>query len=87
MKKIARPFFRFCSQESKSQTNFGYERVNLEEKQGKVDGVFHSVAKNYDLMNDILSLGIHRCWKDTFVKDIGVIKNHHKNSQLDHEAI
>ena len=36
-------------------------------------------------MNDILSLGIHRCWKDTFVKDIGVIKNHHKDSIYDDE--
>jgi ubiquinone/menaquinone biosynthesis C-methylase UbiE len=39
-----------------------------------VNEVFHSVANNYDLMNDVLSLGIHRCWKSTFVEDIGMIR-------------
>ena len=33
------------------------------------------MADNYDLMNDVLSLGIHRCWKDTFVNEIGNIKS------------
>src|SRR5690606_26718947 len=37
--------------------------VNMEEKQHLVDDVFHSVAQKYDLMNDVLSMGLHRLWK------------------------
>ncbi|GJE44305.1 bifunctional demethylmenaquinone methyltransferase/2-methoxy-6-polyprenyl-1,4-benzoquinol methylase UbiE [Methylobacterium soli] len=44
-------------------TNFGFERVALAEKQGRVDDVFRSVAKRYDLMNDLMSAGLHRAWK------------------------
>ena len=44
-------------------TDFGYKKVPLEEKQQHVNEVFHRVADRYDLMNDILSLGIHRLWK------------------------
>lgn len=43
--------------------DFGYQQVPVAEKQSKVDGVFHSVASKYDLMNDLMSLGIHRIWK------------------------
>lgn len=46
-----------------STTHFGYETVNTEEKQGKVAEVFHSVAAKYDVMNDLMSFGIHRLWK------------------------
>jgi demethylmenaquinone methyltransferase/2-methoxy-6-polyprenyl-1,4-benzoquinol methylase len=44
-------------------THFGFESVAWDEKEKKVEAVFHSVAKNYDLMNDVMSLGIHRIWK------------------------
>ena len=44
-------------------THFGYKTVNVEEKAGKVADVFHSVASNYDLMNDLMSAGVHRLWK------------------------
>lgn len=44
-------------------THFGFQSVAWEEKEKKVYDVFHSVAKNYDLMNDLMSLGIHRLWK------------------------
>lgn len=43
--------------------DFGYERVARGEKQGRVGAVFDSVADNYDLMNDLMSMGIHRAWK------------------------
>lgn len=43
--------------------DFGFERVRLSEKQRRVDGVFRSVAKRYDLMNDLMSGGLHRAWK------------------------
>ncbi|GJE59522.1 bifunctional demethylmenaquinone methyltransferase/2-methoxy-6-polyprenyl-1,4-benzoquinol methylase UbiE [Methylobacterium trifolii] len=44
-------------------TDFGFERVALAEKQARVDDVFRSVAKRYDLMNDLMSAGLHRAWK------------------------
>ena len=45
------------------ETHFGYERVKAHEKSGKVGEVFHSVAGRYDVMNDLMSGGIHRLWK------------------------
>ena len=44
-------------------THFGYEEVPVEEKAGRVGAVFDSVASNYDLMNDLMSGGLHRIWK------------------------
>ncbi len=44
--------------------DFGFEEVPVEEKASKVRGVFDSVAKNYDVMNDAMSMGVHRVWKD-----------------------
>ncbi|MDH3977473.1 MAG: bifunctional demethylmenaquinone methyltransferase/2-methoxy-6-polyprenyl-1,4-benzoquinol methylase UbiE [Gammaproteobacteria bacterium] len=44
-------------------THFGYEQVAASEKAGRVRGVFDSVASNYDLMNDLMSVGMHRLWK------------------------
>lgn len=44
-------------------TDFGFKTVSIAEKAGKVAEVFHSVAGKYDLMNDLMSLGIHRLWK------------------------
>ena len=43
--------------------DFGYEKVTPEEKTARVRGVFDSVASNYDLMNDLMSAGLHRLWK------------------------
>ena len=50
--------------------SFGYEDVAPEEKTRRVGGVFASVAKNYDLMNDAMSGGMHRLWKDRFVRRV-----------------
>ncbi len=44
-------------------THFGYKTVATDEKQKMVAGVFHSVAQKYDVMNDLMSFGIHRLWK------------------------
>jgi demethylmenaquinone methyltransferase/2-methoxy-6-polyprenyl-1,4-benzoquinol methylase len=52
---------------SREQTHFGARRVPLADKQGLVDGVFHSVARRYDLMNDLMSGGLHRAWKEALV--------------------
>ena len=46
-----------------SQTHFGFEKVDEREKARRVRGVFDSVAPRYDLMNDLMSLGLHRAWK------------------------
>ncbi|KAI5694457.1 hypothetical protein M8J77_012654 [Diaphorina citri] len=52
-------------------THFGFETVNEEEKTGKVYEVFENVAKSYDTMNDAMSFGIHRLWKDIFIDRLG----------------
>ena len=52
---------------ARDQTHFGDQTVSLEDKQGLVDDVFHSVARRYDLMNDLMSGGLHRAWKDALV--------------------
>jgi demethylmenaquinone methyltransferase / 2-methoxy-6-polyprenyl-1,4-benzoquinol methylase len=52
---------------TQKQADFGSRRVPLEDKQALVDDVFHSVAPRYDLMNDLMSLGLHRAWKDALV--------------------
>ena len=57
-------------------THFGYETVDVEEKAGKVADVFHSVAGSYDLMNDLMSGGIHRLWKRMTIEMSGVRKGH-----------
>jgi demethylmenaquinone methyltransferase / 2-methoxy-6-polyprenyl-1,4-benzoquinol methylase len=46
-----------------SQTHFGYQTVEENQKAGHVRGVFDSVAPRYDLMNDVMSMGLHRAWK------------------------
>ena len=46
-----------------SQTHFGYKTVDERDKARHVRGVFDSVATRYDLMNDLMSLGLHRAWK------------------------
>jgi demethylmenaquinone methyltransferase/2-methoxy-6-polyprenyl-1,4-benzoquinol methylase len=54
------------------RTHFGYEQVTPEEKTRRVRGVFDSVATRYDLMNDLMSLGLHRAWKRFAVGASGV---------------
>lgn len=48
-------------------THFGYETVREDEKAGRVRGVFTSVASRYDIMNDVMSGGVHRLWKDAMM--------------------
>ncbi len=50
--------------------SFGYENVPASEKAGRVGEVFSSVARSYDRMNDAMSLGMHRLWKDRFVRRV-----------------
>ena len=53
-------------------THFGYKQVAESEKAAKVADVFHSVASQYDLMNDLMSLGLHRLWKRFAVAQAGL---------------
>jgi len=84
--KISRLSRHFCSaskiESSESQLNndslnkneatadFGFEKVTTSEKAQKVYGVFEAVASSYDVMNDAMSAGVHRVWKDYFVRKL-----------------
>lgn len=62
--------------ESQDKTHFGFEQVKVDEKQDKVADVFHSVASKYDIMNDLMSGGIHRIWKRLTIEQSGVRRGH-----------
>ena len=55
------------TQENPSTTHFGFQTVPEAEKAGMVHGVFTRVANRYDVMNDVMSVGIHRLWKDAMM--------------------
>lgn len=55
-----------------TSTHFGFETVAEEDKAKKVGQVFHSVARRYDLMNDVMSAGLHRLWKRFTIETSGV---------------
>jgi len=57
-------------------THFGFEQVAYDDKVKKVAGVFHSVASKYDVMNDLMSFGIHRVWKRYTIEMSGVHAGH-----------
>lgn len=57
---------------SDKETHFGFQSVKENEKQKKVGDVFHSVAQKYDIMNDVMSVGMHRLWKRFTVNTSGV---------------
>lgn len=56
--------------------DFGYKQVPVAQKQEKVAEVFHSVAQKYDIMNDLMSGGVHRLWKRFTIELSGVRKGH-----------
>jgi demethylmenaquinone methyltransferase/2-methoxy-6-polyprenyl-1,4-benzoquinol methylase len=60
----------------KKSTHFGFRDVSEEEKKSLVDDVFRSVAARYDLMNDLMSFGAHRLWKEFAVGRSGVRRGH-----------
>ncbi|QDK31214.1 class I SAM-dependent methyltransferase [Sphingomonas sp. IC081] len=60
--------------------SFGYEDVATDEKEARVGAVFSSVARKYDVMNDAMSVGMHRLWKDKFVRRV---KPHRDEQILD----
>jgi demethylmenaquinone methyltransferase / 2-methoxy-6-polyprenyl-1,4-benzoquinol methylase len=64
-------------------TDFGFRNVPLADKQGLVDDVFASVARRYDLMNDLMSGGLHRAWKDVLVTTVTPPKSKRPFALLD----
>jgi demethylmenaquinone methyltransferase / 2-methoxy-6-polyprenyl-1,4-benzoquinol methylase len=56
-------------------THFGFRDVPLGDKQTLVNDVFHSVARRYDLMNDLMSVGLHRVWKDLMINALNPPRN------------
>src|SRR5437016_11633713 len=65
------------------ETHFGYAQVPLNDKQALVDDGFHKVARRYDLMNDLMSAGLHRAWKDALVMAINPPKSERDFALLD----
>jgi demethylmenaquinone methyltransferase/2-methoxy-6-polyprenyl-1,4-benzoquinol methylase len=64
-------------------THFGFQQVPMEHKQSLVDDVFHRVARRYDLMNDLMSGGLHRAWKDVLVNAVNPPTNERPFHLLD----
>ncbi len=58
--------------ETQNKTHFGFQEVDEDQKQGMVKSVFRAVASNYDVMNDAMSMGVHRAWKWFAVAQSGV---------------
>ena len=58
------------------ETSYGFRKVGAGEKQPLVNDVFHKVANRYDLMNDLMSAGLHRLWKDAMVAWLNPPKRH-----------
>lgn len=63
------------TQQTKETTDFGFQTVDKDDKQTMVARVFHSVASKYDLMNDLMSFGVHRIWKRYTIEASGVRRN------------
>jgi demethylmenaquinone methyltransferase/2-methoxy-6-polyprenyl-1,4-benzoquinol methylase len=68
---------------ARQDTHFGYRQVALADKQALVDDVFHSVASRYDLMNDLMSGGLHRAWKDVLANTVNPPKGNRPFKLLD----
>jgi demethylmenaquinone methyltransferase/2-methoxy-6-polyprenyl-1,4-benzoquinol methylase len=67
----------------RENTHFGFQRIPLEDKQARVDDVFHSVASRYDMMNDLMSGGLHRAWKDVLVTAVNPPRGERRFAVLD----
>ncbi len=71
------------AQETDTTTHFGFRDVPLGDKQGMVDDVFRSVARRYDLMNDLMSGGLHRAWKSAMITALNPPRGPHPFKLLD----
>src|SRR5262249_61708161 len=66
-----------------ADAHFGFRQVPIEDKQALVDDVFGSVARRYDLMNDLMSGGLHRAWKEALVTAVNPPKGERRFALLD----
>lgn len=66
-----------------TQYDYGHKMMGKEEKQKAVNEMFAKISANYDLMNDLMSMGVHRLWKDEFVSDMGSFKSNEPLHFLD----
>ncbi|MBL6664468.1 MAG: bifunctional demethylmenaquinone methyltransferase/2-methoxy-6-polyprenyl-1,4-benzoquinol methylase UbiE [Rickettsiales bacterium] len=66
-----------------NKTHFGFKSVNKDEKSGLVKDIFSNVAKKYDIMNDLMSGGIHRLWKKKMVEEISFSKKDYNYKIID----
>ncbi len=73
-KEGSKPIDNTKELKSDDEVNFGFQKVKLDDKQSMVNEVFSSVANKYDVMNDVMSMGIHRIWKDYLINDIGILR-------------
>ncbi len=71
------------AQQTDTTTHFGFRDVPLGDKQGMVDDVFRSVARRYDLMNDLMSGGLHRAWKSAMITALNPPRGPHPFALLD----
>jgi 2-methoxy-6-polyprenyl-1,4-benzoquinol methylase len=76
--KFQNSLIKFCTTNNKNEKDeyisFGFKNVKKDERQSMVNTVFANVAAKYDVMNDAMSLGIHRVWKNEFVNSLGMLK-------------
>src|SRR3954468_16656250 len=80
---MVRPQTAIMTDPPETAASFGFREVPLAEKQALVDRVFAAVAGRYDLMNDLMSGGLHRLWKDDFVGLLGPPKSARRFDLLD----
>src|SRR5258707_8450918 len=72
---MVRPERSNAMRDGETLTHFGDRDVPLADKQALVDDVFHRVARRYDLMNDLMSAGLHRAWKDVLLTEVNPPKS------------
>ncbi|KAK3033323.1 hypothetical protein RJ639_034170 [Escallonia herrerae] len=77
------PIFIPASMLHSHATSFGFKEVREEEKSQMVGNVFSSVASNYDLMNDVMSGGLHRLWKERILESINSVSYRARKDMLD----
>lgn len=81
---LGRPFCRPNKDYEKNES-FGHKKVPSEERQSLVNKVFSNVASSYDVMNDFMSLGVHRLWKVIRFIHIGVLCRRYRSAQAEED--